>query len=248
MPISQLKEFIRESVRKLGWEIRHLPGRGPAAGAIPDAGYYDPLFSPWLGYGAFGELLRKVRPRTLVSADRLYVLWSLARQALALPGEHWECGVFRGGSARLLAEVVAAAPRARRVRLFDSFAGMRATDPGLDLHVAGDFAGTSLEEVRGFVGHRDTVTYHPGWIPETFAGLEDRAIAFAHVDVDLHQSVVDCCRFIVPRMPAGGLLVFDDYGFASCPGARRAVDDFFRERREVPLVLPTGQAIVVVAA
>jgi O-methyltransferase len=30
----------------------------------------------------------------------------------------------------------------------------------------------------------------------------------------------------------------------SCPGARQAVDEYFAARPEVPLVLPTGQAVV----
>ena len=40
-------------------------------------------------------------------------------------------------------------------------------------------------------------------------------------------------------------MVFDDYGFASCPGARKAVDEFFNDKPERPLVLPTAQAIVM---
>ncbi len=40
--------------------------------------------------------------------------------------------------------------------------------------------------------------------------------------------------------------MIDDYGFPSCPGVRRAVDEFFaHERREVPLCLPTGQCLIV---
>ncbi len=39
--------------------------------------------------------------------------------------------------------------------------------------------------------------------------------------------------------------MFDDYGFASCPGARRAVDEFFVDKPERPLGLQTGQALVV---
>ena len=42
-----------------------------------------------------------------------------------------------------------------------------------------------------------------------------------------------------------GFLVFDDYGFPSCAGARRAVDEFFANKPEVPLCLPTGQCLVV---
>ncbi len=39
-------------------------------------------------------------------------------------------------------------------------------------------------------------------------------------------------------------MVFDDYGFPTCPGARQAVDEFFEGTKSVPLVIPTGQAIV----
>jgi O-methyltransferase len=40
------------------------------------------------------------------------------------------------------------------------------------------------------------------------------------------------------------LIVFDDHGFPTCPGARAAVDEFFRSLACVPLCLPTGQALV----
>lgn len=39
-------------------------------------------------------------------------------------------------------------------------------------------------------------------------------------------------------------MLFDDYGFPTCPGARQAVDEFFDDKPETPLVLPTKQAIV----
>jgi O-methyltransferase len=119
------------------------------------------------------------------------------------------------------------------------------TDPHRDRHRKGDFSDTSLEAVRERVGNRDVVSFHPGFIPDTFKGLEDQAIALAHIDVDIYKSVIDSCDFIYPRTLAGGFLIFDDYGFATCPGARKAVDEFFRGKPEVPLVLPTGQAVIV---
>ena len=39
-------------------------------------------------------------------------------------------------------------------------------------------------------------------------------------------------------------MVFDDYGFPSCPGARIAVDNFFRDKPEFPMALPTAQALI----
>jgi O-methyltransferase len=39
-------------------------------------------------------------------------------------------------------------------------------------------------------------------------------------------------------------MVCDDYGFASCPGARKAVDEYFSGRADVPIELPSGQALI----
>jgi O-methyltransferase len=241
-----MKAFIRSTLLKLGYEIRrNLPPAPPSHPRIPDGAFYSPRFSPWLGYGAFRDVWERAQPATLVSADRGYVLYMLARQALAVPGDFWECGVYQGGTAGLLAEVLATSPlSSARLHLFDTFEGLPEVDPLRDTHERGEFADTSLAAVQERIGKLGLVVYHQGLIPETFRSLEDARIAFAHVDVDLYRSVWDCCAFIMPRLQPGGFVIFDDYGFPSCPGARQAVDEFFRDRREQPLVLPTGQALV----
>lgn len=213
---------------------------------IPDAHFYRPTFSPWLGFGDFPRFYRRAVNNTLVSADRCYILYTLGRQALNIQGEFWECGVYKGGTAALLAEIIADLPATlpRHLRLFDTYEGMPETDPSRDLHRAGDFADTSIHAVKTIVGHDHLVVYHRGVIPQTFTGLEATKVALAHVDVDIYQSVLDCCRFIFPRLSLGGLIIFDDYGFPSCPGARAAVDEYFRGSGFVPLVLPTGQAVI----
>ena len=42
----------------------------------------------------------------------------------------------------------------------------------------------------------------------------------------------------------GGFMIFDDHGLISCPDTRQVADKLFATRPEVPLVLPTGQAVV----
>ena len=223
----------------------HPAGSGAQA-VLPERDLYRPLFSPWLGGGDFARHYATAAAHTIVSAERCWVLYTLARQALRFAGDFWECGVYRGGTAALLASVIAETPDgyARRLHLFDTFAGMPVADEQRDLHRAGDFSDVSLEAVRRTVGNAAMVQFHPGRIPQTFAGMEPAEIAFAHVDVDLYRSVLDCCAFIYPRLATGGFMVFDDYGFPTCPGARAAVDEFFRETASVPLVLSTGQAVV----
>ncbi len=215
---------------------------------VPDAEFYRPLFSPWEG-GGFGDaapFLRAASQLTVVSPDRLWTLCALLQQAGRVAGDVWECGVYRGGTAKMFAEVIASSTwgQGKALRLFDTFAGMPATSPSVDWHNKGDFIDTTLAGVQAAIGPMPFVHYHPGLIPTTFSGREADRIAFAHVDVDIYSSVLDCCHFILPRLAIGGILVFDDYGFPTCPGARKAVDEAFLGTPYAPLVLPTGQAVV----
>lgn len=222
----------------LGYELRRVGSGGEAQSA--------PGYHPWRDEGGeFEEYYERARPRTLVSADRCYVLYRLLLQSLHVEGDVWECGVYAGGTAALLAGVLRAqspAP-AKKLYLFDTFEGMPQTDAGRDLHARGDFANTSLESVQRFVGGEPCV-YRKGRIPETFAGLESARIAFAHIDVDIYHSVMDSLAFVWPRLARGGFVVLDDYGFPTCPGARAATDEFFAGRNALPLCLPTAQAVV----
>ena len=214
--------------------------------AIADAGLYQPLFSPWQGEPRFERLYRSIEQHTLVSRDRCYVLWRTLLQAASLDGDAVECGVFRGGTALLEAQTLAESwDGGRHLHLFDSFEGMPETVEGVDRFAAGDLRTTSAERVRSLLLPYSGVEFHVGYIPDTFAGLELERIAWAHIDVDIYQSVVDSIDFIYPRLLPGGFMIFDDYGFPSCPGARRAVDQAFAGRAEVPLCLPTGQCLVV---
>ena len=197
--------------------------------------YYTPIYSPWRGDGAFGDVLRLCAPYTLLSADRLYILWTLARASERVPGDIWECGVYKGGSAMALSHGAPLKP----LWLFDTFGGMPA--PGEhDTHQQGDFADVDANDVA-----RRTHAYVvQGLIPDTFAKSRSNRIAMAHIDVDLYESVMACCEVIYPRLATGGVMVIDDYGFASTMGARRAVDEYAERMGLVPLVLPTGQALI----
>jgi O-methyltransferase len=211
-------------------------------GDIPDADRYRPFYSPWLA-PEFSAVYREISPFTLVSIERCWTLDRMLAQALQVEGDVMEAGVFRGGTARLLKTAMAGSP-GRALLLFDSFEGMERVSRASDRHREGDFADTSLEGVRKVVGSEPFVEFRPGWIPDTFAGLEDRKFCFAHIDLDLYQSILDCLAFVYPRLSSGGVVVFDDFGFPSCPGARRAVEEFFQDKPERPLALMTGQALV----
>ena len=204
----------------------------------------DLIFCPWISDPKFLNYYQTIKPYTLASPMRCWILYSSLRQVAGIGGELWECGVFKGGTALLTRVLRDEFAQSKTVRLFDSFIGMPQTDDLKDVHKAGDFADTSLETVKLLVG-MDGVEYHAGFIPHTFGGLSVNQIAFAHVDLDLHDAILESCKFIYPRLCKGGVMVFDDYGFPSCPGARIAVDEFFFDKPEFPIVLASGQCVVI---
>ena len=144
----------------------------------------------------------------------------------------------------MLAKIIIENGAEKKLFLFDTFAGMPATDKNRDLHREGDFSDTSAEQVTAFIDAPNVAVLRKGYIPDTFSGLESHRIAFAHIDLDIYRSVIDSLKFIWPRLSSGGSIVFDDYGFPSCPGALQAVDEFFARTVAHPLCLHTGQALV----
>jgi O-methyltransferase len=202
------------------------------------------MFMPFLKDEAFKALHATVPRTSPIKLWSYYFLYQLVKQSLSVEGDFFECGVFKGGSASFIAKLMEGSKK--NLHLFDTFAGMPKCDPELDpVHVEGDFADVSLDEARAAVGHEDFVVFHQGKIPDTFEGMEDCRIAFAHVDVDIYTSMLDCCEFIYPRLTRGGVMLLDDYGHVTCPGARRAADKYLSGMPSVPIPLYTGQAIVV---
>jgi O-methyltransferase len=189
--------------------------------------------SPWLGR-PFLDLVAPTRGYTLITDDRLWMIAEFVRHCAPLEGAFVECGVYKGGSLRLIA-----AAANRRPLGFDTFTGMPRSDPARDVHQAGDFADTSLAAVAAYLNGRAELV--AGFIPTTFAHLPEQ-IAFAHIDVDLHSSVLACCEGLVPRLVSGGVVLFDDYAQASTPGARDAIEEYFGNDF---IALQTGQALVV---
>ncbi len=224
-------------VRRFGFELTYARVSG-----IKDADLYGPLFQPWKS-PQWRTLLHESDPESAVSLDRKYVLYNLLADTLPrLNGEVAECGVYRGGTAIILAELAAHADR--EVHLFDTFGGMPKTNAERDLHKEGDFAGTSLQDVRKYLAASTNVAFYPGIVPETLRAVEERRFCFAHIDLDIYDAIKSASEFFYSRLEPGGIMVFDDYGWPSCPGARAAVDEFFADKPERLLTLSTGQCVV----
>ena len=222
-----------------------------AALTVKESEYYTkwssscPIFTPWVGHPDFQEIYKGAEQYTIVPPDRCYILVSLARYTTHLRGDFAECGVFKGGTALLLCRVLK--DIGKKLYLFDSFKGLPKGDEEKDKYFReGQFSNESVESVQQLLhDFRNIFDIRQGWIPNTFSGLENNCYAFVHLDVDLYQSTLDCCKYFYPRLVPAGVLLFDEYGFPAARGEKDAVDEFFANKPESPITLPTGQAIVI---
>jgi hypothetical protein len=196
----------------------------------------------WFEDEGFLRDFDRLEPETRRTADRKYFLRSLLSLAKGLPGDTAECGVWTGSSSWFICRALEGSGTTHHG--FDSFEGLSSPEPedgpywhAGDLRTVEDTARSRLE---GF----DAILY-PGWIPDRFDEVADRAFCFVHLDVDLYRPTLDSLEFFYERTLAGGILLFDDHGFITCPGATRAIDGFFEDKPEPVIAVPTGQAFVI---
>ena len=180
----------------------------------------------------------------LLSLREIYNLYSLSKRAANVEGDFAEVGVYKGGSAWLLAQVKGN----KSLHLFDTFAGLPEVDVSKDTHHRkGDFANTSLASVQKRLKPFPDIRYYPGFFPTSTLDHETQLARFAlvHLDVDLYQSTLDGLKFFWPRLSPGGIIITHDYSSISCPGVRQAFTEFFANTRAHPIPLWDTQAIVI---
>lgn len=196
-----------------------------------------------------GEALCGPGPR-----DRYYVIKEYLRSLGRLDADTAECGVYRGLGSWIIRHYAQHLPRHDRFahHLFDSFEGVStptASDtpqPGVRPWNAGDMA-WDMDDVKHTLSRWSDLQFHRGWIPTCFEEASQARFAFVHIDVDLYEPTRAALRFFQPRLIPGGVIVLDDDGFLTCPGARKAVEEFGATIHERFIRLPTGQAVLVKA-
>ena len=150
---------------------------------------------------------------------RLKTLELLCRQIDSVPGAAAELGVYRGGFARCINQLLPD----RMLYLFDTFCGFdreEAAEEGQGFVSA--HRNTGAERVLASMPHRSRVILRQGLFPETATGLEER-FALVSLDVDLEESTLAGLRWFMPRLQTGGYLLLHDYFSPKLPGVKKAL-------------------------
>ncbi len=200
----------------------------------------------WWRDADFNAYLERFGERGGFNTHRRWMLWQLLRMVGDLDGDTAECGVFEGASSWLICAANRQSRPGRKHHLFDSFEGLsRPDEKDGSYWEPGALARSEAIVESKLAPFLDDLVFHKGWIPERFGDVSDRAFAFVHVDVDLRQPTLDSIIFFYDRLVPGGILLCDDYGCTSCPGATSALDEFLADKPEKMIALDAGGGFFV---
>ncbi len=195
-------------------------------------------------------------PREVLSLDpwdtvRRDMIVLLLRELVArkVQGDMAELGVYRGISARLIHHYL---PE-RKLYLFDTFTGFDERDVKAELAATGSqtdgsaFSQTGVKNALANIAPLNAnIEVFPGFFPESApAFLAEKKFAFVHLDADLHGPIRAGLDFFYDKVVPGGFILVHDYN--SWLGARKAVTEFFRDKRETPIPMPdkSGSALIL---
>lgn len=208
--------------------------------------------------GLYNVALKKTQCENTDNAlkrQRQYTLMELLRESRPAldEGNVSECGCWRGLSAYQIASRLKSYGFKNKFFIFDSFEGLSEFGKeDLENNIISDqdkrrreFA-CSVETVSENLKDFSFIEYKKGWIPSRFGEVERLKFSFVHIDVDLYQPIKDSLEFFYPRMVKGGAIALDDYGYLDFPGAKRAVDEFMRGKKDFVMHLPSGSAFIIV--
>ena len=181
--------------------------------------------------------------------SKLFELWSLIRQVSHLEGDCIEVGVWRGGSGCLMAHTLQSSGDDAQVYLCDTFEGMVKTSDNDPHYKGGELSDTSEDIVRKLATKMGLKNVHilKGIFPEdTGDQVEGRKFKIVHVDVDVYDSARDVVNHVWDRLVPGGLIVFDDYGYAATEGVTKFVDEYVKDRKDCLFIYNSvGHGIIV---
>jgi O-methyltransferase len=191
----------------------------------------------------------RYRQHTMISRRAFVDNLMIAQRWAPSGGEVVECGVWRGGMIRGLADVLGSD---RKYHLFDSFEGLPQAQEEVDGQAAiawqqntaspyfYDNCSADEAYARGlFEGSGLDVEFHRGWFDDTIPKYQpERPIAVLRLDGDWYNSTMTCLRGLVPHLAPKALVLVDDYYYWD--GCARALHDYLAETKSTMRIRRSG--------
>jgi O-methyltransferase len=224
-----LEAKVRAVLRRYGFELYRTATL--KRGARYDLNIPHANYAPWNVDEDFLRVFTAIKGDCFVDKYRCHELWQTVKQTAGLNGAIIEVGVWRGGTASIIATAARMSGSTEPVYLCENFRGVVKTSERDTHYRGGEHADSSPAKVRHYFDEVFAIKDYRvlnGVFPDDTGGeVEGERFKFAHIDVDTYQSAKDAFEFIFARMVPGGCIVFDDYGFSRCDGVTKLVDGLF---------------------
>ena len=207
-------------------------------------------YSPWLTDVDFLYTYTQIKNNTLVDIFRCYELWQLAEMVSNIDNTSAfiEIGVWRGGTAAITGKKLKILESNVNFYLADTFKGVAKATENDPFYNGGEHADTDLFLVTSLVNKiYSNYTILEGIFPEETKHLiqENEKFGYCHIDVDVYESAKDIVEWIWERMILGGIIIFDDYGFHTCSGITKYVNEQRGLKDRLVIHNLNGHAIII---
>jgi len=252
-----MKKLIVNFLKKKGFELIKKPKFNGNTEFSIDGLHYDlnipnANYSPWKGDKDFLNIYEKIKNNTLVDIYRCYELWQLVEQTQKLnkSASILEVGVWRGGTAVVMSQKLSDLGSTADLYLADTFEGVVKTSDKDKYYTGGEHSDTSQKIVEDLL--QNTVKYKnykilKGIFPEDTEHEvnSNEVFGLCHIDVDVYDSAKDIIAWVWNKLIPGGIIVFDDYGFHTCTGITKLVNEQRNMKDRIIIHNLNGHAIMI---
>ena len=188
------------------------------------------------------DLLTAYEPvSTMLHRSTIKLLLECLEEVLQrrIPGAVVELGCNQGTSAMFFRRLLDHRGETREFHVYDSWQGLpEATSMDLAEHDPGAFTEGSVRTAKDvFVGNFRAAglqlpSIHDGWFREIPDDQYPQPIAFAFLDGDFYSSILDSLDKVYIKLAPGARVCIHDCHNPKLPGARKAVEEFLRDKPE----------------
>jgi len=173
-----------------------------------------------------------------VTHERLRVVLLAFEKVLqaGATGDIVEFGCYVGTTSLFLRRLLDAHDQSdkRELHVYDSFAGLpekSAEDSSAagDQFKVGELSVSKKQLLHEFYkANLKPPIVHKAWFSELTNDDVPHHIAFAFLDGDFYDSIMDSLRLVWPRLESDAIVTVDDFGREALPGTERAVRNFLQ--------------------
>jgi len=192
-----------------------------------------------------------------ISKERFLTLYQSINYVINnnIQGDFVECGIFKGGSAMMMAYMLAKkseSEKNQKIWMYDTFEGM-ANASKYDENIDNQKAFIELDKIKKKENSNDiwaysslnyvknnlkktninenNLIYIKGLVEETLHKSKPEGIALLRLDTDFYESTKIELELLYPLLKKGGILIVDDYGHWK--GCKKAVDEYFLNKKDI---------------